>query len=89
MMNYYVATTESFRLEQDPNADIGYTDHLLVKARDEDEAHQKLHKWLYEWYDTMEGEWYISSDSEIQRRICSITEITTPSDLETVLETIE
>ena len=89
MMNYYVATTESFGLEQDHNKDLGYADHFLVKARDKDEAHRKLHKWLYELYDRIEGEWYISFDPKIRRRIYSITQITTPSDLETVLTTIE
>lgn len=88
-MNYYVATTESFRLDQDPDSDLGYTDHFLVKAVYEDEAYMKLHEYLYELYDEMEGEWYVSYDPEIRRRICSITSITTPSDLEMVLETIE
>jgi len=89
MMNYYVATTQSFGLEQDTNHDLGYVDHFLIKARDKDEAHRKFHKWLYELYDRIEGEWYISFDPRIRRRIYSIIQITTPSDLETVLETIE
>jgi len=89
MTSYYVATTESFSLEQDPNKELGYTDHFLVKASDKDEAHMKLHKYLYELYDRIEGEWYISFDPEIRRRIYTITQITTLSDLETVLQTIE
>lgn len=89
MTHYYLAETESFYLDQDPDEDLGYFGHVLVKATDKDEAHKKLHRWLYELYDRMEDEWYISLDPMVRRRICRIIRVATLSDLESVLETVE
>lgn len=87
-MRYYVACVEMTNLEQDSD-EVGYCGHFLVQAVDKNEAHGKVHKFLYEVSDRTEGQWYISFEERTRQRITSITEIITLHDLEKVLPKID
>jgi len=88
MVNYYITTIERFHLEGDPEDSIGDNRHFFVKANDKNEAHEKIHKFLYEFCDRKEGEWYLSLEDSSKERIYSITQIITVIDLEKVLPEI-
>jgi hypothetical protein len=89
MINYYVTILERFRLEEDPEQDVGDHRPFLVRANDKNGAREKIHKFFCELCDRIEWEWYISIEEGTKERIHRTTRIITVSDLQKVLPEIE